>query len=140
MQIQEENDCLLGRTHKGGKVRERSTPGLIFPLWSLTLTFPQGIIHVGNEVRLLFICLFWTVKPLVFIIFVSVVICIFIVPVPHPFVFWCPSLKSHDLWQVCMMFPKFCRPEKTPDQLHLPFPLFNHLLVKEEPVLPLRQL
>lgn len=99
------------------------------PLLSLALSFPQGVIHVDNKVwpRLIRLC--WTPKPLVFIFFVLVLICILIGPVPHSFGLWRPSLESHNLRQVCVIFPKFWRPQKTPDQSDLLLAPLEHLVL-----------
>lgn len=125
MQIQEESRSSWAWTKRRAKAGGRLTACLISPLLSLTLAFPQGVIHVDNKAGLLLFHLFWMAKPLVFIFFI-LVLWDLIVPVAHSLVLLRPSLKSPDLWQVRVTLPKFWRPHRTPDGFHLPLPFFKH--------------
>lgn len=144
MQNLEETKRSWGRANRRAKARGTSAACLIFPLLSLTLAFPQGVIHVDNKVGLLLFRLFWMAKPLVFIVFI-LVLWELMVPAPRSLVLWRPSLKSPDLWQVRVTFPMFWRPHRTPDGFHLPLPVFKQTYrysdkSGKKPFLPLRQL
>lgn len=110
---------------KSGERNSSCIPAPLSPRLSLALIFPKDIVHVDSKARWLVVLPAGTSKPLIFIISILIVVCIpvslflglgaglpvvVIVPLSCSFLLCHPSLKSHDLRQVWVIFPMLCRP------------------------------
>lgn len=109
------------------RAEEQVISSLRLLLLSLALIFPKDVVHVDRKARWLIVASSRVPEPLIFIVPISVLVIVripvslflwlgaglailLIVPLCGSFFLCCSSLKSHNLWQVWVIFPVLCRP------------------------------